>query len=84
MLLCDAHVEAPVAEPLAERQEAGGVRHGGRDGHHLGPRLGSLEERLGEGRRVTTRLDASRVVHVLDGVLLCRPVASALLGQHMD
>ena len=57
MLFGDADVEAAVREPLAERQQAGRVGHGGSDGDQLGARLGGLQQCLGEGLGVAAGLD---------------------------
>jgi hypothetical protein len=84
MLLGDADVEAAVREALAERQQAGRVGHGGRDRHEFGAGLGRLHQRLGEGLGVAARLDARRVVHVLDRVAFGGLVAASLLGEHVD
>ena len=44
VLFGDADVEAPVGEAIGEGKQSGGVGHGGRDGHHLGPFVGLLDE----------------------------------------
>ena len=84
VLLGDADVEATAGKPLIEGEQAGGVGHGGGDGHQLGALLALLDDGLGEGRGVRAGLHAADVVEVLDGVLLGGGVALALLGEHVD
>ena len=84
VLLGDADVDEATGEALAERQQAGGVGHGGGDGHHLGVSLALDEHGLAEGRGVRPGLELGHVVHRLDGVVLGRRVAAALLGEHVD
>ena len=83
VLLGDADVEEAVGVLLLEREQAGGVGHGGGDGHHLGPLGGLAHQRLGEGGGERAGLGLGRVVQPLDGVVLGRCVAPALLGEHV-
>uniref|UniRef100_A0A0A9DP90 Uncharacterized protein n=1 Tax=Arundo donax TaxID=35708 RepID=A0A0A9DP90_ARUDO len=55
VLLRDAHVEAPLREPLLEVVEPRAAAHGGVDRHHLVVHLRLPDQRLGEVLRVQQR-----------------------------
>ncbi len=84
VLLGDADVDEPLGEPLAERQQAGGVGHGRGDGDQLRVGLAGLADRLGERGREAAGLGVGHVVEALDVVALGRRVAPPLLGQDVD
>jgi len=84
VLFGDAHVENLLGEPLAERQQPGGVGHGRRDGDQVVVFLGQLDQRFGEGGGAGVGLDRTDVMHVLDRVILRRRVAATLLGLHVQ
>ncbi len=82
VLLGDADVDEAAGEALAEGEQAGGVGHGGGDGHQLGPGLGLLDHRLAERGGVAAGLEARPgVVEALHLVVLGGRVPATLLRE---